>query len=166
MQIPDYKKLGELVPAASSSAKPVPPLAQIIVQRSRRLITFYRIVYGALATSFSVAFYPWLAVSYGWWGVLILIMYLLFSAYSRQVANVFEGAFWYEKGCWHLKVDGRVHRHLLAGEVVCWSHVIVLPLMNTLTAKKVTIVIAADSLSPSDNSRLRTWLRVCLKPKG
>jgi hypothetical protein len=165
VRTPDCKKQPEL-DAQSSSSKPLLSLALVSIHKSSRLAWMYGFIYGALAVSFFIALFPWLSVQYGWWIVLTLVWFGLWKIYQREAKRIFEGTLWYEQGCWYLKSSRGVSRYSLSGEAVCWSPVVVLPLRHKATKKLLHLVIAKDSLSPTDNARLRSWLRVCLKPRG
>lgn len=61
--------------------------------------------------------------------------------------------------------QGAPQKYQLSGEVLCWPLLIILPFESADTGKKRYLLIANDALLPADRARLRTWLRVCLKPK-
>lgn len=171
MPIPDFKKTADLQPLAAASlsipTKPLPSLAVVTVGYSRNLVHCYRLVYGCfvmgllLAGSTQVSQY-----NSGWAAVFVALMVVLCCLYRRQVVQVFTGTIWSEQGNWVLRRGALTKKYVLAGEVTCWPFVVVLPLRDQESQQLRYLVIAADSISPADNARLRTWLRVCLRPRG
>lgn len=167
MQIPGFKKAARSLSSsnAASSLKPLPPLAVVSVHHSLLLTYGYRLIYACFAISILIVLLPRLG-HFLWLGLLVLLWCGLWRLYRQQVTSLFEGKVWYENDEWYIRHGAGDSRYLLAGEVVCWSFMLVLPLRDQKTGSIRYVVIANDSLSPADNARLRTWLRVCLRPKS
>ena len=164
MQIPGYKKTADLQPVSPSS-KPLPVLVVVSIFPSTGLLYFYRCTYLLLAACLLSAIYPWLISNFAWLVLLLAGLWGLWRSYKHQQKNLLVGELWFERGDWSLKAMGVTGKYQLAGEVLCWPLLIILPLSELDTGKCRYLLIASDSLSPADGARLRTWLRVCLKTK-
>lgn len=66
------------------------------------------------------------------------------------------------KNEWRLIKNNQVYSVSLAGEVLLWSCVIVIPLQEKLTGEKHYMVALLDSLSREEWRRLSVWLKTCL----
>ncbi|PUA26538.1 MAG: hypothetical protein B0W54_22575 [Cellvibrio sp. 79] len=164
VQIPGYKKTADLQ-AVSSSSKPLPVLVAVSIFPSRWLLYFYRCTYLLLAACLLLIIFPWLITNIAWAILLVAGWWGLWRGYRYQQKDLFAGELGFESGEWLLKAVGVTGKYQLAGEVLCWPLLIILPLRELDTRKCRYLLIANDSLSPVDGARLRTWLRVCLKPK-
>jgi len=164
VQIPGFKKTAESSLIVSSS-KPLPVLAAVSIFPSPGLLCFYRCAYLLLAACLLSAIFPWLVTNVVWLVLLLAGWLGLWRTYKHQQGNFFAGELWFEQGDWSLMAMGETRKYQLAGEVLCWSLLIILPLREVDTGKCRYLLIANDALSPADGARLRTWLRVCLKPK-
>lgn len=171
-----------LVSLVNSQHKALPVLAVLSIYHSPFLCRLYQVFYCALALSLWLAIAPYLMdvdvtlIS----NVLYVIMLLAASGwfwrlYSRQSASIPVGLLTFQpnalmapttgQGAWiYADVDGEKF-YQLAGEVLCWPWLVILPLRSGDGGTK-NLIIAADALEPADQARLRTWLRACLKPKG
>lgn len=170
MQIPGFKKAVDSLSDSSSSLKPLPALAPVAVSLSRQLIYCYQIAYLLLAMCLLLVVSPWLIVDPAWVIFLAVTWLVLWVGYLHQKINLFVGTLWFEQRHWSLQQDGTqgrkiIKKYQLAGEVLCWPLLIILPLQEVDNKKRKYLLIANDALSPADRARLRTWLRVCLKPK-
>lgn len=141
-------------------------LAMVLVHKSSYLHRGYQLIFVLFALGFISASMPWLLASLWWCLVGIAFLIMLWWCYRRQVSSIFNGRFWYEQGRWHLRSDLFCCRGKLSGDVICWPMLIVLPIRDDFTGKTKHFLICKDALSEADNARLRTWLRVCLRPKG
>ncbi|WP_151031634.1 hypothetical protein [Cellvibrio sp. KY-GH-1] len=163
MQILGFKKRAESHPV-SPDVKPLPSMAVVSVMRSPHLIWFYSFSYFCFVACHLVVIFPrlpdqlWLliVIAFGVPGVGIL--------YRQQLTNMFIGKLWVEQGIWHLRSNNLAGNYVLAGEICCWPMIVVLPLRHQQTGALTYLTLARNSLSPADNARLRTWLRVCLRP--
>lgn len=168
MQTPGLNKKAEaqLLVATPHAIKPLAELAIVLVHKSLFLYRSYQVIYVFFSLGFIVALMPWLLANFWWWLVGGAILLLLWWCYLWQVAGIFHGQFWYEQGRWHLRSDLVSGRGKLSGDVVCWPMLIILPVRDDYTGRKLHLVICRDALSEADNARLRTWLRVSLRPKA
>lgn len=168
MQIPACKKTvdADQLAAGSSVLKPLPLLAAVPIQYSRMGFLFYRCSYFAFALSLLLALYSYCVEQPLWILVLIFCWGGLWLVYRRQITNLVTGALGYSGDGWMLEQNGRACQLVLAGEVLCWPWVIVLPLREVAGGKTRRLFIFSDALSKDDNARLRRWLRACLTPKA
>lgn len=167
MQIPVFRKaIDSPLSVVNSSVKSLPPLNEISISQSRRLIYFYRFAYFSFAVILLIAFVPWVASGSIWLFPLMLMWSCLWNLYRRQIAGLFVGKLWFNDNVWRLQCDGVNRVYRLTGAVVCWPSVIILPLSDQVSHQRKYVILESTGLSPADNARLRTWLRVCLKPKN
>jgi hypothetical protein len=166
--------------------KALPPLAVLSISDSSFLRRLYLMFYCAMVAAIWVAFAPYWVDSNT--GLVKSILYLciailssgwLVHLYLRQKAAIPVGLLAYqatsgghsgvedgvEEGCWIFTGSGGDVKYQLAGEVLCWPWLIMLPLKNQAGVIK-NVFIAMDALDARDQARLRTWLRACLKPKS
>ena len=192
MQIPVFKKAvdKDFSSATSNRLKPLPALTAVQLNHSRFGLLLYRCSYAVFALSLMLAFYPYtliqpiwlLALAVSWWG--------LWWAYRQKSTRSVIGLLGFSDNHWQLEQDGRTCQLEqdgrtcqleLAGEVVCWSWLIILPFHEITDqqanashqsgAKHKTgdvrwLVIFGDTLNSADNARLRRWLRACLVPQA
>jgi hypothetical protein len=164
VQIPGFKKIAESQPS-SPAIKPLPSLVMVSVACSSSLIHFYWLFYFCFMVSVLVVISSLLA-GQPWF--LIAIAFVVVGAVvmcRQQITKIFAGKLWVEQGVWQLRGNNVAGSYTLAGEVCCWPFIVLLPLQHQQTGKLIYLALARDSLSPADNARLRTWLRVCLRPK-
>ncbi len=174
MQTPAFKKTADqaLLESESSSLKPLPPLAAVYIAQSRFAVLLYRCGYGAFALSLLLVFYPFVIAQPFWLLGLILCYAGLWWAYHQQLKSCITCAIRFADGSWWLEQDGNCSQMELAGDVLCWLWLIILPLRNVANdstkgkGEVRQVMVFNDSLSSSDNARLRRWLRACLVPKG
>lgn len=167
MQTPDFKKTTNFDALTHSSTKSRPPLAAVSIHRSRLLVRIYQLIYGLFGVCLLIAILPWLA-EYLWSFIALPpLWFALLHVYRRQVSEIYAGQLWFEGDNWcaHPENCEVIDRYSIADEVVCWSFIIILPMRDQKTSTLRYLILASDALSPADNARLRTWLRVCLKPK-
>lgn len=167
MQIPVFKKAADTdtITADSSVLKPLPLLAAVYINNSRLGFLLYRCSYGVFALSLLLAFYPYIVDQPLWLLGLVLCWSSLWLIYRREIAGCVTGALSFSGNQWLLEQDGCTHQLELAGEVLCWSWLIILPLRETVSGKIRRVLIFGDALNKDDNARLRRWLRGCLTPK-
>lgn len=164
MQIPGFKKIPESL-SVSPAIKPLPALAVVSVMRSHNLIYFYCIFYSSFIACMLAALFPRLNEQ-PWWLVFIaLFAVVAVILCHHQLTKIFVGKLWVEQGTWNLQGNRASGSYELVGDVYCWSLIILLPLRHQQTGKLIYLVLARDSVSPADNARVRTWLRVCLRPR-
>lgn len=172
MQTPAFKKTADqaLLESEYSPLKPLPPLAAVYIAQSRFAVLLYRCGYGAFALSLLLVFYPFVIAQPFWLLGLILCYAGLWWAYHQQLKSCITCTIRFADGSWWLEQDGNCSQMELAGDVLCWSWLIILPLRNAANdstkGKVQRVMVFNDALSSSDNARLRRWLRACLVPKG
>lgn len=168
MQIPAFKKAVDIDnPAASTSVlKPLPPLAAVQINHSRLGSLLYCCSYSAFALSLLWVFIPFVIEQLLWLLGLIICWGGLWWAYRQQLKHCPTGALGFQANNWVFEQKGRSDQLELAGEVLCWRWLIILPLRNIASGKIRRLLLFSDALSPSDNARLRRWLRACLTPKA
>ncbi|WP_062064883.1 protein YgfX [Cellvibrio sp. OA-2007] len=168
MQIPVFKKAvdSNLITADSSALKPLPRLAAVSINRSRLGSLLYRYSYSAFVASLLLVFYPFIVKQVLWGLALLLCWGGVWWAY-RQTRDCFVvGALGFADNHWLLEQAGHTRHLVLAGEVLCWSWLIILPLRDTEGGKVCRLLLFCDALTKTDNARLRRWLRACLTPKA
>lgn len=168
MQIPVFKKAvdSNLIAADSSALKPLPLLAAVSVNRSRFGFLLYLYSYSAFAASLLLVFYPFIIEQTLWVLALLLCWCGVWSTYRQQSSHFVVGALSFSDGYWLLEQEGHTCQLALAGEVLCWSWLIILPLRDTESGKIRRLLVFSDALNKNDNARLRRWLRACLTPKA
>ncbi|WP_152600120.1 protein YgfX [Cellvibrio mixtus] len=169
MQIPGSRKTVNPATdiASLSLLKPLPSLVAVTITLSSLLTYFYRITYLLFAVCVFWVLFPWVLGNPFWLIVLASGWCGLWTGYQYQTQTLFSGMLWFERGEWILKVDmGTPQKYQLAGEVLCWSLLIILPMQSIDSGQRKYLLIANDALSPIDRARLRTWIRVCLRPKS
>ncbi len=175
MQIPGFRKkttdssVTDVVPVS----KPLPLLVAVRFNRSRSLVVFYRFAYSVFALALLLVFCPFIIEQPAWLLLFACLCWGLWRAYGHSLAQEPTGSLAFTGGNWE---DGRwlydsASEHAptslqLAGPVLCWPWIIILPLRNPQTAKVITLPIFSDALTVSDNACLRRWLQACLIPKG
>lgn len=167
MQTPAFKKTVDADPivVSASALKPLPPLAAVRINDSRMGFLVYRCSYFTFALSLLLAFYNYVVDQPFWLLLLAFCLSGLWFAYRRQITQFVSGRLSYSGDYWLLEQDGCTYQHELAGEVLCWSWLIVLPLRDIADTKVRRVIIFGDALNKNDNARLRRWLRACLIPK-
>lgn len=168
MQIPVFKKAADTdnSVADSSVLKPLPMLAAVCINHSRLALLLYRCTYSVFALSLLLVLYPFiieqpfwvLGLIFGWGG--------LWLVYRREIKSCPTGTLSFSSNHWVFERDGRTCQLELAGEVLCWSWLIMLPLRETTTGKTRRLLVFGDALSKQDSASLRRWLRACLTPKA
>jgi hypothetical protein len=168
VQTPAFKKAvdTDVVAAEPSVLKPLPPLAAVRINHSRMGFLLYRCSYAALALSLLLTFYFYIIDQPVWLLWLALCWGGLWFVYRRESKNCVTGALSYSGDHWLLEQEGCPCQLELAGEVLCWSWLIILPLRNPESSKTRRVLIFGDALDKNDNARLRRWLRACLAPKA
>ncbi len=166
MLTPGFKKIADSeVQNAPSGIKPLPLLAVVSVARSSNLIHFYRLFYCCFSVCVLAVILPQLFHNLWLLIIFALVVYVGFKFYRLQLTEMFSGEFWVEQGIWQLRGNRVIGSYILAGAVCCWPFMVLLPLRHQQTGKFMFLALTRDSLSPADNARLRTWLRVCFRPK-
>ncbi len=168
MQIPVFKKAVDIddIAADSSVLKPLPMLAAVCINNSRFALLLYRCSYGLFGLSLLLVFYPYIIEQPFWVLGLILCWSGLWVVNRREVKSCTTRAVSYSGSHWVLEQDGHTYQLELAGEVLCWSWLIILPLRETATGKARRLLVFSDALSKDHNASLRRWLRACLTPKA
>lgn len=168
MQIPVFKKTvdNDNLVANSSVLKLLPLLMAVHINKSRFGALLYRCSYAVFALSLLLAFYPFIVEQSFWLLGLILCWSGLWLVYRRETKGCAVGMLGFSGTHWLLEQEGRTCQLELAGEVLCWSWLIILPLRETVDGKIRRILIFGDALNRNDNARLRRWLRACLTPKA
>ncbi len=183
MQIPDFKKAvdSEYPTASPQVLKPLPALVAVQLNTSRFGLNLYRYSYSVFALSLLLVFYPFILAQPLWLLALAICWCGLWWAYRQQSHRNMTGLLGFCDNHWQWEQDGRTCQLELAGAVVCWSWLIVLPLReiaatsslttnpsrgNHNTGKVRQLVIFSDALTSADNARLRRWLRACLVPRA
>lgn len=168
MQIPVFNKAAdtENSVAVSSVLKPLPMLVAVYINHSRFALLLYRCSYGLFALSLLLVFYPYIIQQPFWALGLILGWVGLWLMYQREIKSCVTGALSFSGNHWVFEQDGQTCQLELAGEVLCWSWLIILPLRETATGKARRLLIFRDALSKDHNASLRRWLRACLTPKA
>lgn|GEM_PF-1113262 len=175
MQIPAFNKVADnTYPAATPpDLKPLPALTAVQLNNSRFGLSLYRCSYAVFAASLMLVFYPFILAQSLWLLALTICWCGLGLAYRQQNRSGVTGLLGFGDNHWQLEEADRTCQLELAGEVLCWPWLIVLPLRETLadptsrnTSKIRWLVIFGDALSKEDNARLRRWLRACLIPKA
>ena len=175
MQIPVFKKAADndSLAATPQVLKPLPTLAAVQLNYSRFGLLLYRCSYTMFALCLLMVFYPYILAQPLWLLALVICWGGLGWAYRQQNRSGVIGLLGFGDNHWQLEEAGRTCQLELAGAVLCWSWLIVLPLREVLgdptshnTSKIRWLVIFYDALSKEDNARLRRWLRACLIPKA
>ena len=112
----------------------------------------------------SIAILPALVVA-SYWLVCWLAFVCLLFVYSPQVwrqRNPSAYSLEVKQGQWLLNGEPAE----LAGSVVFWSWVMVLPLRNLQTGALQRLVICTDSTTNDDWRRLRVWLNMTLQSES
>ncbi len=168
MRIPVFKKAADACHSVADSSvlKPLPILAAVFIAQSRLALLLYRCTYSVFALSLLLVFYPFIIEQPLWMLALIFCWSSLWLAYRRQIRNCPAGALSFSGNHWVFEQDGCACQLELAGEVLCWSWLIMLPLRETTTGKTRRLLVFGDALSKEDGASLRRWLRACLTPKA
>lgn len=183
MQIPVFKKAVDNIadeamdpPEIPHSLKPLPPLVAVRLGNSRHRLILYRCSYFLFTVSLLFAFYPYILEQPVWVLGLILSVAGLWVVYRREMANDLVGALGFTDNSWVFEQVGRRYQLELAGEVVCWPWIIILPFREAISGERISgeatsrkmlrLLIFNDTLGKEDNARLRAWLRACLVPKA
>ena len=176
VQIPDFNKAADnAYPAAATpDLKPLPTLAAVQLNNSRFGLGLYRCSYAVFALSLLLVFYPFVLAQPIWLLALAICWCGLWLAYRQQQRSGVIGLLGFCDNHWQLEEDSCTRQLELAGEILCWSWLIVLPLREIAyptshgrNRRKIRqLVIFSDALSKEDNARLRRWLRACLIPKA
>lgn len=152
--------------ADASVLKPLPSLAAVHINHSRVALYLYHRSYSVFALSLLLVFYPYI-IDHALWALgLIVCWSCLWLVYRWQINARVTGVLSFSEDYWLLERKGCTCQLVLAGEVLCWSWLIILPLRNTATGKTQHLLVFSDALTKSDNARLRRWLRACLAPKA
>lgn len=137
-----------------------------VPSRSLRLARF--IGYVTAGCCFGAACWPFLP-SYPVLYPLIFILswYVGWLLWQEWRQPGLRGLFAYTEQGWLLQANiGHERRRLqLTGAVLIWPSLVILPFRDIRTQSSFNLVIAADSVSSADFSRLRSWLRRYLVPK-
>lgn len=180
MQTPGFNKkatdacglLPQSSQAPSPASKALPPLAVLTIRDSAFLRRFYRCFYCLFAVALIIALGPYLSDERSsaitrliWCCATLLGCIGLWCVCQRQCRAIPAGSLAYENGLWVLRDKNKLMNYVLAGDVLCWPWLIILPL-KTMDGCSRLLLLGADALEPADQARLRTWLRACLKPKG
>lgn len=168
MQTPVCKKAIDtnLAIAAISATKPLPPLAAVRIAKSRLGVLLYRCGYGAFALSLLLVFYPFFSAQPLWLFPLILGWLGLWWGYCQQLQKCVTGVLGFTNDKWWLELEERSLQLELAGDVLCWTWLVILPLRDSASGKLHQLVIFGDALTNSDWARLHRWLRACLVPRA
>jgi len=168
VQIPAFKKAvdTDVIAADSPVLKPLPMLAAVYINHSRFGVLLYRCSYAVFALSLLLVFYPFIIEQPLWLLVLILCCSGLWLSYRREIGRCVTGALSFSGHHWLLEQEGRACQLMLAGEVLCWPWLIILPLRELASDKIRWVLIFGDAVNKDDNARLRRWLRACLTPKA
>ncbi len=167
MQIPVFKQTVDTngIAADSSALKPLPLLAAVHINNSRFGFLLYRCSYAVFALSLLLVFHPFIVEQALWLVVLLLCWSGLWRMYWREAKGSATGALSFSGNCWLLEQDGCTCQLELAGEVLCWSWLIILPFRDIEGGKTRRLLLFGDAVNKEDNARLRRWLRACLTPK-
>lgn len=141
-------------------------LAAVYINPSRFGSLLYRYSYAVFALSLLLVFYPYIGEQPLWLLVSILCCFGLWLLYRQEIGRTVTGALSFSGHHWLLEKDGCICQLVLAGEVLCWPWLIILPLREIASGKIRWILIFGDAVNKSDNARLRRWLRACLTPKA
>jgi hypothetical protein len=173
VQIPVFKKavdaIANKVVSPSdlpSSSKSLPSLAAVRINFSGHRLVLYRCSYFVFALSLLFAFYPYVREQFVWGLVLIVFLYGVWALYRKEMESDVIGTLGFADDQWFFEQAGSRCQLKLAGEVLCWPWIIILPFRETTTRKSRRLLIFNDALSREDNARLRAWLRACLVPKA
>jgi hypothetical protein len=168
VQTPAFKKAvdTDVITADSSVLKPLPMLAAVYINHSRFGVLLYRCSYAVFALSLLLVFYPFISEQPLWLFGLTLCWGGVWLVYRRESRRCVTGALSYSGDHWLLEQDGSTYQLTLAGDVLCWPWLIILPLREIASGKIRWILIFGDALNKDDNARLRRWLRACLTPKA
>lgn len=169
---PDLLPAG-YISAADHSSKALPDLAALAIKLSAFLRFIYRLGFGLFALALLLAFYPYLADgnSSNLQRLLLTLVLLLCELWlwfccRVQLRSIPAGTLAFNSGTWHWADTGGGREYQLHGAVVCWPWLIIVPLVDAASRRKLTLVLAKDALNTADRARLRTWLRACLKPRA
>jgi hypothetical protein len=183
VQIPVFKKAvdKDISAATYNISKPLPALAPVQLNHSRFGLLLYRCSYAVFALSLILVFYPFIFIQPVWLLALAVSWWGLWWAYRLKNTRSAIGLLEFRDGHWQLEQEGRTYQLELAGEVVCWSWLIILSLHEITNHQASTsdqsdakhktgdvrwLAIFGDALSSADNARLRRWLRACLIPQA
>lgn len=167
MQIPVSKQAVESdSPDFPSLLKPLPSLPAVQINASRHRLILYRCSYLLFTLSVLSAFYPFVREQYVWAFGVIVTSGGLWAMYRREMAKDLAGSLSFVGNQWVFDQASGRYQLELAGEVVCWPWIIILPFRATNGRKSRRLLIFNDALSKADNVRLRAWLRASLVPKA
>jgi hypothetical protein len=177
VQIPAFKKAvdNDHPTATPRDVKPLPALVVVQLNNSRFGLGLYLCSYAVFALSLLAVFYPFILAQPIWLLALAICWSGLWWIYRQQNKRGVTGLLGFGDNYWQLEEHGRTCQLELAGEVLCWSWLIVLPLREIAndsagvshnSSKIRQLVIFSDALSKEDNARLRRWLRACLIPRA
>lgn len=167
MQIPAFKKAADTNHLAANPPvlKPLPALAAVCINNSRLGLFLYRGSYGVFASSLLLVFSPYIVEQPLWLLALLLCWGGLCWGYCQQTKCCIAGAISFTDNHWLLEHEGHSCQMELAGEVLCWSWLVILPLRDRTSGNIRQLVLFNDALNKDDSARLRRWLRACLTPK-
>lgn len=168
VQIPVFNKAADTENSIAdpSALKPLPMLAAVHINNSRFALLLYRCSYSLFALSLLLVFYPYIIEQPFWVLGLILCWVGLWLVYQRESKSRVTGALSFSGNHWVFEQAGQACQLELAGEVLCWSWLVILPLRETATGKTRRLLVFDDALDKHDNASLRRWLRACLTPKA
>ncbi|HSC67201.1 MAG TPA: protein YgfX [Cellvibrio sp.] len=167
MQTLAFKKAVDNTGSADlPSLKPSPLLAAVKIKASSHRSIIYRFSYLLFALCLGLAVYPFVIDQPMWIVPGIFALGFLYIVYRREMTNELTGALGYAGNQWVLEQAGMSHQLELAGEVLCWSWIIIMPLKDMADGKTCRLLLFADSMNSEDNGRLRAWLRASLIPKA
>lgn len=168
MQIPAFKKAVDTdsIAADSSVLKPLPLLAAVYINHSRFGVQLYRCSYAVFALSLLLVFYPFIREQPLWLFGLTLCWGGLWLVYRWEIKRCVTGKLGFSGNYWLLEQNGRTYQLELAGEVLCWSWLIILPLREIASDKLRRVLVFGDAVNKDDNARLRRWLHACLTPRA
>lgn len=165
--------MSEITPAYS--LKPVPDsssktatgidLAPVVIRSSHMLWRMELVFYSLLVGAASIGLFPFFLIAFYWpivWLVFVVLIVFVLRK-SLQVKNSQPVTVAVRQNVWQLKNGEGEFTVVPFGEILLWSWVIILPLRETISGRKHTIVLLQDSVKADDWRHLRVWLRTGLK---
>lgn len=146
----------------------------ITIQSSRLALWFYSLVVGGILVGFSLILgrWLWLSVSHQLFMVSCVICSVTMGfSFARHIKRFVAKAirvqrFIVYKDYWMLQrgTSGAEVQVKLAGEILSWSVLAIIPVQEILTKKEINLIIWRDALNREDWRKLKVWIKHTFKP--
>lgn len=160
-KIPDYNHSHKTPHQITSGVD----LAPVVISPSSLLYRLEVVVYLFMLFSASVAIFPFIFTAFYWPLLWITFLVMIIAALRKSQRNKSSPSITLgiAQKIWYLQtVTGSVAVEP-CNEIVVWSHLVILPVKETLSGRKYRIIVLSDSMKTEDWRRLRVWLRMELR---